>query len=186
LSERSRLARLLRPLPGRRLPRELRARKVGRLAREVPGGVRDPAFQALLSRIDGGGTIWAGNRCELFTDGEHATAAMLTCIDEAREEVLLESYIFEKDATGRSFLDAAAGAAARGLRVRVLADAVGSLRTPGTFWSPLVQAGGKALFFHRLLPFHWYHLFRDHRKILVIDRGVAFTGGINIADEYST
>ena len=97
---RGRFTWLLRPLPGRRLPRELRARHVGALARNLAGGVRDPAFEALLSRIDGGGVVWRGNRCTLYTDGELATAAMLAAIDEAREEVLLEAYIFEKDETG--------------------------------------------------------------------------------------
>jgi cardiolipin synthase len=158
---------------------------VGLLARSFPGGLRDPAFHALVSRIDGGGMLWAGNRCHLYTDGEEATAAMLGAIAGARQEVLLESYIFERDATGRRFLEAAAAAAARGLRVHVLADAVGSFTTPSQFWGPLVQAGGEALFFHRLLPFHWYHLLRDHRKMLVVDRQVVFTGGMNIADEYS-
>src|SRR5687767_12687637 len=136
---RGRLARLLRPLPGRRLPRELRPRKVGLLARRFPDGLRDPGFRDLVSRIDGGGLVWAGNRCELFTDGEGATAAMLAAIEGAREEVLLESYIFEKDGTGRRFLEATAAAAARGLRVRVLADAIGSFTTPSEFWHPLVQ-----------------------------------------------
>lgn len=182
---RGRLTRLLRPLPGRRLPRELRPRKVGLLARRFPDGLRDPGFRDLVSRIDGGGLVWAGNRCQLFTDGELATAAMLGAIDEAREEVLLESYIFEKDGTGQAFLDAAAAAARRGLPVRVLADAIGSFTTPSEFWRPLVQAGGEALFFHRVLPFHWYHMLRDHRKILVLDRRVVFTGGMNIADEYA-
>ena len=74
---RGRLTRLLRPLPGRRLPRALRPRKVGLLARQLPEGLRDPGFQELVSRIDGGGVVWAGNRCELFVDGELATAAML-------------------------------------------------------------------------------------------------------------
>ena len=175
----------LRPLPGRRLPRELRPRHVGALAHRLAGGVRDPGFEELISRIDGGGVVWRGNRCTVYTDGEQATAAMLGAIDEAREEVLLEAYIFEKDETGQRFLDAAAAAASRGVRVRVLADAIGSFMTPGAFWSPLLEAGGEALFFHRVLPYHWYHLFRDHRKILVTDRRVAFTGGMNIANEYS-
>ena len=182
---RGRLTRLLRPLPGRKLPRELRPRKVGLLARGYPAGLRDPGFQALVSRIDGGSVVWSGSRCELFTEGVRATEAMLAAIDAAREEVLLESYIFEKDSTGQRFLDATAAAARRGLRVRVLADAIGSFTTPSQFWTPLVQSGGEARFFHRVLPFHWYHLFRDHRKILVVDRRVVFTGGMNIADEYS-
>jgi cardiolipin synthase len=91
---------VLRPLPGRRLPRELRPRHVGRLASQYPAGVRDPLFEGLVRRIDGG-AIHADNRIELYRDGEQAFAAMLSAIDGAGDEVLLESYIFRDDATGR-------------------------------------------------------------------------------------
>lgn len=180
-----RLTSLLRPRPGRRLPAELKPRKVGRLASELPAGVRDPGFAALLSRIDGGGAVRGGNRVTLFPDGELATAAMLEAIGQAREEVLLESYIFDADATGTRYRDALVAAAERGVRVRALVDAIGSFRTRTDFFAPLVAGGGEARFFHRVLTYRWWHLFRDHRKILVCDRRVAFTGGMNIADEYS-
>jgi cardiolipin synthase A/B len=181
-----RFTNLLRPRPGRKLPRELRARKVGWLASGFPEGLRDPGFSALLSRIDGGASIRDGNRVELFADGELATRAMLAAIAAAREEVLLESYIFEADDTGQRYLDALVAAAGHGLRVLVLADAIGSFATSSNFWKPLVEAGGEARFFHRALPLRWWYLLRDHRKILVCDRRVAFTGGMNIGDEYSS
>jgi cardiolipin synthase len=181
----SRLTSLLRPRPGRSLPRELRPRKVGLLAGALPGGVRDPGFAALLSRIDGGAPVRGGNRVDLFTDGALATEAMLAAIAGAREEVLLESYIFDADDTGTRYRDALVAAAARGVRVRALVDAIGSFKTRTEFFAPLVAAGGEARFFHRVLTYRWWHMFRDHRKILVCDRRVAFTGGMNIADEYS-
>jgi cardiolipin synthase len=181
-----RLTSLLRPLPGRRLPLELRPRKVGRLAGAFEQGVRDPGFAALLSRIDGGATVRGGNALTLLPDGALATTAMLDAIRAAREEVLLESYIFDADATGTRYRDALVEAAERGLRVRVLCDAIGSFKTRNEFFAPLLAVGGEARFYHRVLAYRGWHLFRDHRKILICDREVAFTGGMNIADPYSS
>lgn len=180
------LKSFLRPLPGRKLPRELKPLKVGRLARALPGGVRDPGFAALLSRIDGGAPIRGGNRYDLYCDGEEATRSMLAAIDAAREEVLVEFYIFTDDSTGKRFAQALTAARQRGVRVYVLADAIGSFKTAATFWKQMEADGIEVHLFHRLFPDLWWQAFRDHRKILVIDRQVGFTGGMNIADEYST
>ncbi len=176
---------VLRPPAGRRLPRELRAARVGRLARELPGGLDDPGFEVLLRRIDEG-PVHRGNQVELFTRGENAFAAMRRAIAEAREEVLVESYIWRDDATGRAFLDDLAAAAARGVRVRALADALGSFATRGELWADMERRGIEARLFHPLLAKIWLQLYRDHRKILVVDRRVAFTGGMNIAEEYGS
>src|SRR5687767_2929136 len=99
---RRRLRALVRPAPGRQLPKELRARRVARLAATLPAGVEDPAFETLLRRIDSA-PLHPGNRVTLFTNGVQAFAAMCAAIGAAREEVLLESYILRDDATGQSF-----------------------------------------------------------------------------------
>jgi cardiolipin synthase len=180
------LKAFLRPLPGRRLPRELKPLKVGRLARALPGGVRDPGFAALLSRVDGGAPVRGGNRYEVYCDGEEATRSMLAAIESAREEVLVEFYIFTDDSTGKRFAQGLTAARQRGVRVCVLADAIGSFKTAAAFWKRMEADGIEVHLFHRLFPDLWWQAFRDHRKILVIDRQVAFTGGMNIADEYSS
>jgi cardiolipin synthase len=180
------LRAFLRPLPGRLLPGELRPRVVGRLARQLPGGLRDPGFATLLSRIDGGGAVRRGNRFDVYVDGELATRSMLAAIEAAREEVLLEAYIFTDDSTGKRFAKVLAEACARGVRVCVLADAIGSFSTAEAFWKEMGSCGVEVHLFHRLFPDLWYQAFRDHRKILVVDRQVGFTGGMNIADEYSS
>jgi cardiolipin synthase len=176
----------LRPRPGRQLPRELYPLRVGRLARALPGGVRDPGFPALLSRIDGGGAVRGGNRFEVYCDGEQATRAMLAAVEGAREEVLVEFYIFTDDSTGKRFAEVLTAAARRGVRVHVLADAIGSFATAAAFWKQMKADGIEVHLFHRLFPDLWWQAFRDHRKILVVDRRVGFTGGMNIADEYSS
>jgi cardiolipin synthase len=179
------LTSLLRPLAGRRLPRELRAHRVGVTARRTLGGLHDPALCEFISRIDGGAPIHRGNRVRLFTDGAEATAAMLGAIAGAEREVLCEAYIFTDDETGHAFRDALSAAAVRGLRVCVLADAWGSLSTGSAFWRGMAAHGIEVRLFHRLFRHLWWQAFRDHRKILVADRRLAFTGGMNIADEYS-
>jgi cardiolipin synthase len=179
------LTTLLRPRPDRRFPRQLKPRKVHRLVAELADGLRDPGFAALLSRIDDGGAVRAGNHLELFIEGEAASLAMLAAIAAAQSEVLLESYIFVDDDTGRRFACALREAAGRGVRVCVLADAIGSFSTRDVFWKELREAGVEVRLFHRLFPDLWWQPFRDHRKILLVDREVAFTGGMNIADEYS-
>ncbi len=176
---------VLRPRAGRRLPRELRAARVGRLARELPLGLDDPGFEVLLRRIDEG-PVHQGNQVEVFTRGEDAFAAMRRAIGEARREVLVESYIWRDDATGQAFLDDLAAAVARGVRVRALADALGSFATRDDFWADMERRGIAARLYNPLLARLWLQLYRDHRKLLVIDREVAFTGGMNIGEEYGS
>ncbi len=177
---------LLHPREGERLPRELRAGRVGNLAATLPLGVEDPGFEILLRRIDRG-PIFGGNRVEVFTEGATAFAAMRKAGLAAEREILLESYIFKDDATGRLFLEDAVAAARRGAAVRVMADAAGSLATRAGFWREMQRRGVEARLFNPLFRrFWWFQPFRDHRKILVADRRVAFTGGMNIGEEYGS
>ena len=175
----------LSPRPGRRLPRELRADRVGLLAGALPQGVADPGFAPLLSRIDES-PFHAGNRAEIFFRGQEAFESMLGAVAAATSEILLESYILRDDATGRRFQEALGAAVKRGVTVRVLADALGSFGTPSAFWRELAADGIEARLFHPLgVPLRFLE-FRDHRKILVADRRVAYTGGMNIGDEYGS
>jgi cardiolipin synthase len=117
-----------------------------------------------------------------FSSGREIYPAMLAAIDGARESVCLETYIFAADALGERFRAALVRARERGVRVRVLVDALGSISLPGTFWEPLRAAGGEARLFN---PLALDRLgIRNHRKLLVCDQRVAFIGGFNIAVEY--
>ncbi|HEX4439220.1 MAG TPA: phospholipase D-like domain-containing protein [Thermoanaerobaculia bacterium] len=165
------------------MPRSLRPSAAAAAAAALPGGLADPAFVELLSRIDEG-TFHPGNRVEVFFRGDDAFGAMLSAVRAAREEVLLESYIFKDDATGDAFARELCDAALRGVRVRVLADGFGSFETKRRFWGWMRESGVQARLFHPIgFPPRWL-MFRDHRKILVADRRVAFTGGMNIGEEY--
>jgi cardiolipin synthase len=115
-------------------------------------------------------------------NGQEAFPAMLEAIDAARESIRLETYIYSDRGVGVTMRDALTRAAARGVRVRVLVDAVGSIALPATFWEPMLAVGGE---FQRFNPPRFPRIgYRDHRKILVCDERVAFIGGFNIAPEY--
>src|SRR3954469_1303490 len=116
---------VLHPAPGRVLPPELRIGSVERLAGELPGGIADPGFEGLLRRIDGAPFL-GGNEVEVFSDARAASAAMRDAVRCAREEILLESYTFKDDSTGRGFLTETLAAAKRGARGGGPAEARGS------------------------------------------------------------
>jgi cardiolipin synthase len=176
---------VLRPRAGRRLPKELAPRRAYRLAEALPEGIHDPGFPDLLERIDTG-VFHPGNRVKVFFSGADAFASMLAAVADAREEVLLESYIFKHDATGQQFADALSRAADRGVAVRVLADGFGSWATRRAFWEALRSHGVEVRLFHPLWSPIRYLPFRDHRKILIVDRRVGYTGGMNIGEEYGS
>jgi cardiolipin synthase len=173
-----------RPLAGTRLPRELRPRRVPRLAEALPQGVRDPGVALLLQRIDRS-PFHSARQVDIYTRGADAFAAMAGAALQAEREVLLESYIFKDDRLGRAAAEILRSAAERGVAVKVLADAVGSWGTDAAFWTHLGEHGIEVQLFHTLLRHPLNQGFRDHRKILVVDRRVAFTGGMNIGDEYA-
>ncbi len=125
----------------------------------------------------------------LLRDGKEAYPAMLAAIAAAKREVLLEMYWVSPDAVGLRFLDALVERARAGVRVRVIYDAIGSMSiTPG-FWATLVRAGGEVVPFHAIFPLRNTLTLdvlerRDHRKLLVIDGLLGFTGGINLSRQW--
>jgi cardiolipin synthase A/B len=128
--------------------------------------------------------LLVGNRIEPLRDGDEAYPAMLRAIDAATTSVTLVSYIFDNDRAGGAFRDALAGAVKRGVEVRVLVDAVGARYSFPSMVHVLQRAGIPTA---RFLPaaLHWgaaYFNLRNHRKIMVVDGRIGFTGGINIRD----
>ena len=127
----------------------------------------------------------AGNAVTLLKDGAQAFPSMLAAIAEARVEVLLEMYWFQSDLLGERFAAALAERARAGVRVCVIYDSVGSLGVDGAMFDRLRAAGAEVFEYHPVAP--WANRWRigklnnrDHRKIIVTDNAVAFTGGINV------
>ncbi len=177
---------LLHPRAGRRMPPELTPEKVYWQATELREGVRGEGFRNLLQTIDQGPLHRDGQITPYF-DGASAFAEMLAALAGAQHEILLEAYIISADATGQAFLAELTAAVERGVVVHVLADSFGSSRTRRDFWNLLRRGGSRFRLFHRprYAPVSWLPIL-DHRKLLVIDRQLAFTGGMNVADEYRT
>jgi cardiolipin synthase A/B len=172
----------LAPFALRRLRVPLRAWAA---ARAMPLGVHDPAFLAMVHAIDGG-PLHVAPPVRLLADGVEAFACMQEAMARAREEILLETYIMRDDSLGSTVQSALLAAVQRGVRVSVLVDAIGSAATADRFWEALEAGGVTVRHFHRL----WHHPLeawrRDHRKLLVVDRATAFTGGMNIGEEYGS
>jgi cardiolipin synthase len=116
--------------------------------------------------------------CQWLRTGDEIFPAMLAAIDAARSSVCLEMYIFAPGLLGGQFREALVRAQRRGAQVRVLVDAFGSMGLPDHFWAPLRAAGGEARWFNPAVLMRFS--FRNHRKLLVCDRQVAFVGGFNI------
>jgi cardiolipin synthase len=128
----------------------------------------------------------AGNSVEPLVDGAQAYPAMLEAIESARSSVMLASYIFNGDGIGERFVDALVRALHRGVEVRVLVDDVDVRFTRSSAYKPLRRAGVPVGVFNP--PFvpariNAVHL-RNHRKILVVDGAIGFTGGMNIDRRY--
>ena len=121
----------------------------------------------------------------LLVGGEQKIDALIEAIEEAREHVHLEYYILEPGAVAERVIAALIAAAQRGVKVRLLLDAVGSARSGRRLLGPLRKAGGEIARFH---PFRAVLLrpllnLRTHRKVVVIDGCIGFVGGINLCDQ---
>ncbi|MEM1112159.1 MAG: cardiolipin synthase [Pseudomonadota bacterium] len=127
-----------------------------------------------------------GNRIVPLIDGDQAFPAMLDAINGAQDSIALLSYIFDADEIGKVFLEALLGAQERGVEVRVLIDGVGSSYSNPNMLKLLKRAGiSCASFLPTQLPrLPTYSNLRNHRKIMVVDGLIGFTGGTNIRQSH--
>lgn len=145
-----------------------------------------PAAMSLAnaSKQLSGLSLLPGNHVQTLIDGDEAYPAMLQAIEEAGHSIALLSYIFDNDRVGEQFLEALISAMKRGVEVRVLIDSVGANYTKPTMIKRLRESGIPVAEF---LPTLWsgfakYANMRNHRKILVTDGRIGFTGGTNIRE----
>ncbi|MCC7339409.1 MAG: cardiolipin synthase [Pirellulaceae bacterium] len=145
---------------------------------------RHPKFAQLVDAVGRltGRPLLPGNKITPLINGDAAYPAMLAAIDGAQHSISLESYIFDFDDVGERFVDALAAATERGVAVRVLIDDVGAQYSRRSTARELRRRGVTC---HMFLP-TWYPVWmphanlRNHRKIMVVDGVIGFTGGINI------
>ena len=157
------------------------------LGRAAGGELRRRA-RALANAIQArtGTPLVRGNRTRLLVDGPSTYAAMLAAVENARHHIHIETYIFSDDEVGRRFAAALARKRREGVAVRIIYDAIGSSASDSEFFAGLTALGIEVAEFRPLRPSAlWRVNNRDHRKLMVVDGRVAFTGGINISGTYS-
>jgi cardiolipin synthase len=123
---------------------------------------------------------------QLLWRGQESFDAIFNAVKNAEKIICLEFYIFRNDETGTAMSELLKQKSGEGVKVYVLYDHLGSIGTPRKFWKDMKKAGIKVRAsrpFKWTSPFHYVH--RDHKKLIVIDFKKAFTGGLNIANEYS-
>jgi len=128
----------------------------------------------------------AHNRITLMPKGEQAFQTILDLVENARHSVYIATFILGKDETGNAIVHALARKASQGLKIRLLLDALGSVRISKNFLSPLLEAGGRVAFFMPMIhwPFRGRANLRNHRKMIICDNQTAIIGGMNLASEY--
>lgn len=128
----------------------------------------------------------AGNHIQLLRNGTEYFPALVSAIEQAKQTIYVQTYIFEADVVGVQIADALKAAAQRGVTVRVLLDGFGCKDMPSSFVKAFKKAGVQILFYRpKISPwtFKKNRLRRLHRKVAVIDEKIGFVGGINIIDD---
>ena len=144
----------------------------------------DPQFARAMSVLLGP-PIVAGNEVQVLVNGDRIFPAMLQAIAQAQQTITFETYIYWSEAIGQKFADALTERAKAGVKVHVLLDWVGSVKMEQRYLDQMKAAGIEIERYHE--P-HWSHLprlnNRTHRKLLVVDGRIGFTGGVGIADQW--
>jgi cardiolipin synthase len=142
---------------------------------------RNPPYISALV----GAALSRGNRYDVLTNGDQIFPAMLDAINGAKRRISFETYIYDKGDVANQFTAALEAAARRGVRVNLVVDSVGASGMSNTDIKRLESAGCRIGSFHSL---RWYNLedvnYRTHRKILVVDGELGFTGGAGVADHW--
>ena len=146
--------------------------------------VADPQFRREMGVMLGPGIV-PGNLVEDLENGEEIFPAMLEAIQAAQKTITFETYIYWSGDIGTRFADALVERARAGVAVKVMVDWAGSMKMEDALLQRLKDAGVEV---HQYRPLKWYNLGRlnnrTHRKLLVVDGTVAFTGGVGIADQW--
>ncbi len=147
--------------------------------------IADPHFERELSVLLGPPVV-GGNRYRVLRNGDEIFPAMLSAIRSAKKTITFESYIYWSGDIGNEFAKALAERARAGVKVHVMLDWVGSQKIDESVLDQMASAGVKVQRYH---PIHWYTLGklnnRTHRKLLVVDGKLGFTGGVGIAPEWT-
>jgi len=147
-------------------------------------GADDPRFSLYLAALAGAHPT-SGNRFDVLQNGDAFLPSMLDAIRTARTRIDLETYIYESGTLAEQFTAALEEAAKRGVTVNVLVDAFGSKKMSGTAMRRLQDAGVRVASYGQPVWYKLQHVnYRSHRKLMVVDGRIAYTGGAGIADHW--
>ena len=162
----------------------------------VPAAERKAGVQARLKAMlsveeqIARAALVTGNRARILIDGPETLAEMHKSIEAARREIYVETFILADDPVGQRVADALLDARKRGVVVRLIYDAAGSVRTPDEFFEPLERVGVEVRKFNPVDPIEdprlWRINHRNHRKLLIVDGRTTFLGGVNFSEEYAS
>ncbi len=151
-------------------------------------GTDDPQFRRSVGSLLGS-PIVGGNTVTSLRNGDEIFPAMLEAIRNAKKTINCETFIYWSGDVGSQFTEALCERSKAGVKVRLIIDAIGSLKIDQQFHTRLKDCGVKLVEYH---PVSWYNFDSDsrlnnrtHRKLLIVDGTVGFTGGVGIADEWS-
>ena len=128
--------------------------------------------------------LYFNNKVKIFSDGEMKFVDLFETIEKAAKEIHIIYFIYKKDDLGKALRDLLVKKALEGVKVRLLLDHMGSLGVAGRFFKALKEAGGEVSFSFPLKVYDLPLNNRNHRKIAIIDRKIAYIGGYNVGDEY--
>jgi cardiolipin synthase len=144
---------------------------------------------AVLEEQVTGSPLVAGNRVTLLFDGPATMREMMAAARAATSSINMETYIFDQDEVGNEFAEILIEKQRQGVAVNIMVDAVGAFATPAAFFERMRAAGIRVLVFNPVNPAkakgNWDLNNRNHRKLMVVDGRIAFTGGINISSTYA-
>lgn len=147
---------------------------------------RDYRDLIYMQLVNNDAVLTQDNDVNLFTDGKEKFDQLLEDINNAKDHIHLQYYIFRHDNLGSKILDALTKKAQEGIKVRVLYDEMGSRNLSKKVFQSLKEAGGEVeIFFPKRIPFINLRLnYRNHRKLVIIDGHIGYVGGFNVGDEY--
>ncbi|HEU4775276.1 MAG TPA: cardiolipin synthase [Telluria sp.] len=146
--------------------------------------VHDPQFRRSMGVLLGP-PILDGNDVQVLLNGDQIFPAMLDAIHGAKQSISFETYIYWSESIGKEFSDALIERARAGVKVHVLLDFIGSMKMDDSAMAEMKRAGVKLERFHKPVWWKFTKLNnRTHRKVLVVDGKIGFTGGVGIADQW--
>ena len=147
-----------------------------------------PELDAFLRALHGaaGECVVEGNEVEVLQNGDEVFPPMLAAIRESRSTIHFSTYVYWAGAVPREFAQALADAAQRGVMVRLVLDTEGTEPMPRELVNQMREAGCQITWFRRMQWFDWMkYNQRTHRRLLIVDGKIGFTGGVGIADEWT-